>query len=74
MTIFPFSGVNQVPTLGGLHCCQSSGTMLSHLHSEVRKINTKTLPSLLSLDKTDYEESLEAVIALSDNYKEGHDL
>lgn len=66
--------VNQVPALGGLHCCQSSGTMLSQLHNEVRKINTKTLPSLISLDKTDYEESLEAVIALSDNYKEGHDL
>ncbi|KAI5751741.1 hypothetical protein M8J77_010416 [Diaphorina citri] len=66
--------VKHVPVLGGLHCCQSSGTMLSDLHAAVKKVNIKSLPAFLSLDKTDYDETLEAVISLSDNYQENHDM
>uniref|UniRef100_A0A8D9AW22 Protein misato n=2 Tax=Cacopsylla melanoneura TaxID=428564 RepID=A0A8D9AW22_9HEMI len=66
--------VKHVPMLGGLHCCQGSGAMLSDLHSAVRRINIKTLPAFLSLDKTDFDETLEAVMSLSDNYKDEYEL
>jgi hypothetical protein len=48
--------------------------MLSDLHAAVKKVNIKSLPAFLSLDKTDYDETLEAVISLSDNYQENHDM
>ncbi|KAK3913705.1 Protein misato [Frankliniella fusca] len=68
--------MNEVPVVSGVHSCDAIGVMLKSLHSETARLNIKRFPAYAKagLEADDYEESLEKLYTLSENYDEKYEM
>ncbi|CAG9854358.1 unnamed protein product [Phyllotreta striolata] len=62
--------VESIPLLAGLHCCTEVGKMIESLYCEAKKLKINRYHEFASggLDKDSYEESLDNLFTLSENY------
>nr|XP_023030368.1 protein misato [Leptinotarsa decemlineata] len=67
-------GVEKVPVLSGLHTGSEVGQMLENLHTEARKIKVARFHQFASegIQKDDFEECLDNLFALRENYEDSY--
>lgn len=68
--------MNEVPVVASVNSCDSIGVMLKSLHSETARLNIRRFPAYAKagLEADEYEESLESLYALAENYDEKYEI
>ncbi|KAJ1530772.1 hypothetical protein ONE63_005625 [Megalurothrips usitatus] len=68
--------MREVPVVTSLNSCDSIQTMIRSLHSEIGRLNIRRFPaySKAGLELDEYEEILEQLYSLSQNYEEKYEL
>lgn len=68
--------MNDVPVVASVSSCDSIGGMLKSLHSEVARVNVRRFPAYAKagLETDEFEENMEQLYCLAENYEEKYEL